>query len=151
MSVRDSIIKRTFAPVEIGKDAKELILLYRSNKDVFDADYDLHPLYALLKIMTYAKRCAVTIAKKTINSFNACNARNNYVSYCRYMDELSIAHDEFAKHFEQDEELFDLLDEIKGRLETSTICTYSDRLDLMIDIFDTNSPLYSVEGIGYAR
>ena len=85
MSLRDQIIDRTFVPVEVGKEAKELIGTYRYNRVVFDSDYDLHPLYALLKIMTYVKKSAIAIARKSIRSFEVGNGvRENYLIYCKY-------------------------------------------------------------------
>jgi hypothetical protein len=152
VSVRESIINRTLVPVEIGEEAKTLIGNYRHNKEIFDSDYDLHPLYALLKIMTYVKRCALIIARKSIKSFEAGNhARENYLVYCQYREDFNVAHDEFVKHFQEDEELLTRLDDINTKLSSSIAVKYSDRVSLMLDIVDTNSPLYDVEGIEYAK
>ena len=152
MSVRDNIIKRTFEPVEIGDEAKKLIDVYRYNKEVFDEDYDLRPLYALLKIMTYVKKYALIIAKKSIDSSEVSNhVRENYLIYCKYREEFNIAYAEFVKHFKPYEELFELLNDIRGKLEKSIAVKYTDNISLMMDIVDTNSLLYEVEGIGYAK
>lgn len=152
MSVRDMIVERTFAPVEVQGDVKKVIDSYHHNRAVFDADYDEHPLYALLKIMTYAKKCAYVIARKNITSFNWVNsAADNYRIYTAYMTDFQIAHDEFVKHFDKDEELLVRLDEIKGKLAKAIAVGYKDNVDLMMDIFDTDSPLYDIEGIEYAR
>jgi len=152
MSMRDEIIDRTFAPVEVGKESQQLIANYRNNKEVVDSDYDLHPLYALLKIMAYAKRCAYVIGRKNVNSYGCGdNIRNNYVLLRAYMNDFGIAYDEFVKHFESSEELFDKLRSIKDKLASSIAVGYEDVVYLMIDIFDTNSMLYGIEGIEYAR
>lgn len=152
MSIREEIVERTFVPVEVEKPAKNLIDNYHYNKEVYDEDYDLHPLYALLKIMVYAKRCAYVISKKNMSSFYLGNsAANNYILYKAYLNDFKIAYDEFVSHFELNEELLVKLAEIRSRLEKAIAVGYEDLTFLMMDIFDVNSPLYGIEGIEYAR
>ena len=151
MNVRDLIIEKTSIPMEIGSEVKDLIEEYSFNKEVFDEGFNKYPLYALLKIMAYTKRCAYILARR--NMSNLCcgeSARSNYIVYRSYMNEFKIAYDEFAKQF-NDEELVGKLQEIRNKLKESIAVDYDDYICLMIDIFDTNSDLYSIEGIGYAR
>ena len=151
MSIRELIIKNCNVPVEIGESAQKLINAYRYNEQVYDSEYDNSPLYALLKIMVYVKRCALVIARKNINSFTCGDtARSNYIVYRAYMEEYQTAYNEFSKYM-VDEELNSRLDDVRAKLAKSIAVDYEDRIALMMDIFDMDSSLYEVEGIGYAR
>ena len=152
MKIRDLIIERPMADIEIGKEAKDLINSHRYNQDVYDEDYDMHPLYALLKIMIHVRRSAFIIARKNLTTLPVGdNARSNYIVYQAYMKEYQSAYNEFIKHFQLDAELADRLEEAKDKLVDAIAVKYDDDVSLMMDIVDTNSCLYGIEGIDYAR
>ena len=151
-SVRDMIINKSLGPVEVSRGVQDLLNEYEYNKQVFDESYKENPLYALLKIMVYTKRSAMIIAKKNIQSFCWGNsAADNYTVYRLYMRDFQFAFDAFNGLFELNEEEKDRLDDIRRRLVDSIAVEYPDNTSLMVDIFDTDSQLYTVEGIEYAR
>ena len=140
------------ADTEVSKEAKDLISSYHHNQAVYDEDYDLHPLYALLRIMTHARKCAYAISRKHVNSYGCGDTmRENYIIYRSYMKDFQTAYNDFIKHFQMDDELSDRLEEAKVKLAESIAVGYDDNVYLMIDIFDTFSSLYGIEGIEYAR
>ena len=151
-SVRDMIINKSLGPVEVSRGVQDLLNEYEYNKQVFDESYKENPLYALLKIMVYTKRSAMIIAKKNIQSFCWGNsAADNYKVYRLYMRDFQFAFDAFNGLFELNEAEKERLDDIRRRLVDSIAVEYPDNTSLMVDIFDTDSQLYTVEGIEYAR
>ncbi len=152
MSLREMIVAKTLGPVEVSEDAQKLINKYRYNNVIYDTDYDLNPLYALLRIMTYTRKYAYVIARKEAKSFNCCDTMAaNYIVYKQYMDDFKIAYEEFHKLFILNDEEKERLNSAKEKLAEATAIGYDDDTYFMIDLFDQDSCLYGIEGIDYAR
>lgn len=152
MNIRGLILEEAIKEAKISKEAQAIIDRYRYNEQIHDSYYDLYPLYALMKIMVYTKRYAFIIARKNLTQFlPGDDVRNNYVLYKAYMEDYSIASEEFRKHLNLSDTERATVEEVKDKLEKSIAVKYKDDIDLFVDIFDMDSSLYKVEGIEYAR
>ena len=152
MNIRDMLLEKCLVPVKVSEEAKRLIDRYKGNILVIDDDYFKYPLYALLRILSYTKKTALAYARKVINAgYTGADVMENQRIYMALLEDYRIAYGDFVNLVHISLEEMVELDEVRRKISEATALLYESNVDLLIDIFDTNSVLYEIEGVDYAR